>query len=239
MKILITGGGRGLGKIIAENLLGDNNKVVIFDRLTKEQIDSSYLYKLDGYYKVDLGDFEILNNTLDEVLTKYGSFDVLINNAALREFFPFENFSQENITYNIKVNFEAPLFVIKKLLPSMIENNFGRIINVSSISGLQGYAKGTLYCSTKSALIIFTESLSSDLKLLKRNITANAILPDSFQTREGEKLKNYDFIINTAVKIIRELINTNINGKIVVISPPIKKIKEITKALFAQFKRFY
>ncbi len=238
MNILITGGATGLGKLISENLIRHNHQLIILDRFSKDKVNPDYLEKI-SYYEVDLRDFIDVSQILDEIIKKYVRIDVLINNAALREFQTFNQFSEDEIVNNIKVNFETPILLIGKILPLMIKNNFGRIINISSISGLKGYSKGSLYCSTKSSLMVFTESLASDLSLLRKNITANAILPDSFQTREGVKLESYEYVTSTIIKITNEIINTNVNGKIQVISPFFKKIKELLKALKAQYKRFY
>lgn len=239
MNILITGGGRGLGKLIVENLSKPNNHIFILDRLPNDKVDPDFLKNKSNYYEVDLIDFESVKKILDEVISKYGGIDVIINNAANRDFNSIEQFTEGDIVKNVKVNFETPILLIGKILPSMIKNNFGRIINISSISGLKGYSKGTLYCSTKSSLMVFTESLASDLSLLRKNITANAILPDSFQTKEGEKLENNEYVTSTIIKMTNKIINTNVNGKIQVISPFFKKIKELLKALNAQYNRFY
>jgi NAD(P)-dependent dehydrogenase (short-subunit alcohol dehydrogenase family) len=239
MNILITGGGRGLGKLIVENLSKSNHHIFILDRLPNDKVDSDFLKNKSNYYEVDLNDFESVKKILDEIISKYREVDVIINNAAIRNFHSIEQFTEDEIVKNVKVNFETPVLLIGKILPLMIKNNFGRIINISSISGLQAYSKGSLYCSTKSALMVFTESLALDLSLLQKNITANAILPDSFQTREGEKLKDYEYVTNAITKMTNEFINTNVNGKIHVVSPSFKKIKELLKALFAQYNRFY
>lgn len=239
MNILITGGGRGLGKLMVENLSKPNNHIFVLDRLPNEKVDSDFLKNKSNYYEVDLNDFESVKKILDEIISKYGRVDVIINNAAIRDFNSIEQFTEDDIVKNVKVNFETPILLIGKILPLMIKNNFGRIINISSISGLKGYSEGSLYCSTKSSLIVFTESLALDLSLLRKNITANAILPDSFQTREGGKLKNHEYVTSTITKMTNEIISTNVNGKIQVVSPSFKKIKELLKALNAQYNRFY
>lgn len=238
MNILVTGGARGLGKLISESLIELNHQVFILDRLPSENFDSTLLKKISYYFEVDLRDIDELTKVLNVLIEKYERIDIIINNAALREFSSFVQFSDTSIYDNIKVNFQTPLLIIKKFLPLMIKYNFGRIINISSISGLYGYSQGTLYCATKSALITFTEALASDLSELGKNITANAILPDSFQTREGEKFKSYKYITNKIIKTIIELIVSNKNGKIFIVTPPRKKMIELLKALFRTFKRF-
>lgn len=238
MIVLITGGGSGLGKIIGEQLIKRNHHIFVFDKLPISKINPDYL-KLINYYELDIYNLSTLKQLIENITDKYGRIDVLINNAALRDFKAFNDFNEISINNNVKVNFEIPILLTWFLLPIMQKNNFGRIVNISSISGLQGYRSGSLYCSTKSALMIFTEALAEDLIILNKNITANAILPDSFQTREGEKLKSYDYITKKIVKIIFRIINSNINRKIFVISPPLKKAKEFIKIVYTDFKRFY
>jgi len=80
----------------------------------------------------------------------------------------------------------------------MKEKGYGRIINVASLSGFQGYKTGSLYCSTKAALIRFTESLGKDLEKRDSDVTANVICPDSFSSVEGEIYSGRDAIFQNA-----------------------------------------
>lgn len=238
MNVLITGGGRGLGKIIAERLVVKGNKVIVVDKLPIENIDESYSKRIE-YFQLDLSDFNAIEKTILNIIENYKSIDILINNAAVRDFASFQDFSINQINQLIRINFQAPIFIIHLVLPYMIKNNFGRIINISSVSALSGYSTGSLYCSTKAALYVFTEALASDLKKTKLNITANSILPDSFQTREGVKLRNFNYIINSIINVVDDFIQGNENGRIKVISPFSNKLPLFTKTFYNLLMKFF
>ena len=113
----------------------------------------------------------------------------------------------------------------------MRKNKFGRIINISSISAFNGYKTGSLYCSTKSALLPFAEALSKELEEENNNITINTICPDSFVTIRGEKLEDFDKITGKIKERIREIIDGNGNGKVYNIFPFRSRIRYILSSL--------
>ncbi|MCX7871526.1 MAG: SDR family oxidoreductase [bacterium] len=223
MNVLITGGGSGLGKIISESLLSKNYKVIVIDKLSPHAIEKDYISKII-YYQFDLSNINDLNFIIEDIYKNFNSIDVLINNAALRNFNTFEDFTLEEIFKLINVNYTTALILSRLVLKRMIQKNFGRIINISSVSSLYGYYSGTLYCSTKAALNIFTEALAKELTKNNKNITINTILPDSFITREGVKLKHYNYIVNNIINKINFFIQSRLNGKLTIVSPLGKKI---------------
>ena len=235
MNILITGGAGALGKILASEFFHLGYNIYVIDKVPKNKIEQKYLEMLKSYHEVDLSKIEQIEEYINYLNINGINIDVLINNAAVRDFKLFFEFSEEDVFKNIKANFEAPLFLTRELLPKMIQNNFGRIINISSISGLIGYLSGTLYCSTKSALITYTEALAKDLGNLNKNITVNAILPDSFLTREGKKLKNYTYITDKIIFFINEFVSSNSNGKVKIVSPLKNRIMIFLKVTYNNF----
>jgi len=204
---LVTGGAQGLGKIIADHLINEGNDVIIFDIKEPLQKNGS------KFFKVNLGNIKEVKSVLNKLKETEINIDILINNASLRNFKNFDSFTEEEIRDYIHVNLYSPLFLTNYLLNGMRKRNYGRIINIASRSGFWGYSTGSMYCSTKSALIKFTESLGKELALAEFNITANVICPDSFMTLEGRKLPRYEFVINHIKKDIFSIINSNINGK--------------------------
>jgi short-subunit dehydrogenase len=226
---LITGGAQGLGLFLAEKFASLGHKIIIIDRQEKENL-KDFLNKFNiDYHRVDLVNKIEIEKALDVICQNNKNIEVLINNAAVRVFKPFMDFSAEEIENIITVNLTNQLFIINKLLPVMLQNNFGRIISISSISGFEGYIRGTLYCSTKGAIIRFTEALGDDLVKLNKNITANVICPDSFQTIDGEKLKSHDKIVNKIYKNILHLLTNQINGEVIPILNAKTKIREFLR----------
>lgn len=172
MNILVTGATRGIGKAIALNLDGN-----IFVAGRNEELLKCY----QNYCVSDL-------STL-EGLEKLGSYiesnkiDVLINNAGEYIYSPIEGVNYNQIEHITRVNLEAPLYLISKAVPYMKSQNFGRIINIGSISGVMGEACASLYSATKSGLIGASKALG--LELAEFGITVNTVNPGWVDTDLG------------------------------------------------------
>jgi 3-oxoacyl-[acyl-carrier protein] reductase len=230
-KIVITGGAQGLGRRITEHLSRRGYRVIVLDIKPFSDIPSAYRKRIDRYYEVDLSDLMAVSKTIDRIIKKHGSIDVLINNAALRFFRDYMDFGEEDIQKYIAVNFTAPILMIKKILPVMIKKGYGRIINISSKGGFHGYRTGSMYSSTKGALIKFTEAFGMELNGNKGNVTVNVICPDSFSSLEGEKFCGYDQIVNSIVKHIDRILDSKINAAVIPVFLP--------KTIFVEILRYF
>ena len=172
MNILITGATRGIGKAIANHLAGDIFAVGRNEELLKE-------YK--NYFVCDLSkakEVERLGNYITD-----NKIDILINNAGEYIYSPVEKTDYAAIDEIIKVNLEAPLYLISKAVPYMKLNKWGRIINIGSISGVMGEAGASAYSASKSGLIGMTKALA--LELAEFGITVNTVNPGWVDTDMG------------------------------------------------------
>ena len=212
--VLITGGAQGLGKYIVESLYKKYFNIIIIDIKPIDELPKDFRIKISAYYQVDLAMLDEVDRVVRNIIKQFKKIDVLINNASMRIFKDFIDFSEKDISKYLIVNIHSPLIIIKRLLPIMKNNNFGRIINISSISAYNGYSTGSLYCSTKMGLITFAESLSREFKKENNNVTINTICPDSFRKIDGQKLKNDENIIGSVIKSIDKIINSNVNGRV-------------------------
>ena len=173
LKVLLTGGTRGLGRKIAENLVRQGHEVYVFDKTDKSEVDPLYLSILSGYTECDLSNTDKLVTCFGELIDHIERVDVLINNASVRQFTKkLDEFTTSEIQQNINVDFLAPVILSNLCLPIMKRNSFGRIINISSIGAYKVFINGSLYCSSKRALITFTESLGKELENLKGAVTS-------------------------------------------------------------------
>ncbi|MGD2087759.1 MAG: SDR family oxidoreductase [Candidatus Aminicenantes bacterium] len=227
LNILITGGAQGLGKLISQNFSQKGHHVIIFDIIKYNNIENSYKRLIYDYINMDLSDVENLKKNLNYLINKYNKIDVLINNASLRIFKNFEIFTFQEINKALRVNLEAPLILINSIIPIMKQNNFGRIINISSRSGFWGFSTGSIYCSTKSALIKFTESVGKELERENADVTINVICPGSFSYKNGTKLKNYNTITKKVINIIGDLISSKDNAEVIPVLTKKDKVVEI------------
>lgn len=215
LKILITGGTRGLGRKIAEKLISQGHEIYIVGKTPAKEIDQSYLSVVTAYIECDMSNIKELETAVLSLINKTGRIDVLVNNAAVRKSDRLGSFQTDEIQRSINVDFMSPVVLSNLCLPLMKRNNFGRIINISSISAYHVYSSGTLYCSSKRALIIFSESLSKELRVLNGAVTVNTICPDSFSSLNGAQEKNYHWIAESVLKNIEKIINSESNGRVI------------------------
>ena len=172
MNILITGGTRGIGKAIAQSLSG-----TIFVVGRNEELLKMYA----NYLVCDLSDkndLERLGRYIQE-----NKIDILVNNAGEYIYSPIEDVEYDNLEHIIKVNLEAPLYLISKAVPHMKSSKWGRIINIGSISGVMGEACASLYSASKAGLIGASKALA--LELAEYGITVNTINPGWVDTEMG------------------------------------------------------
>ena len=173
MKILVTGATRGIGKSVAETLNGE-----IFATGRNEELLKKY------YKKYFVADFTKNDDVfaLGEYILK-NDIDVIVNNAGEYIYSEIDKCTAEQISEIFRVNVEVPVYLTSCAVKNMKKNNWGRIINIGSISGAVGEANASLYSATKSAMFGFTKSLA--LELAQYNITVNTINPGWVDTDLG------------------------------------------------------
>lgn len=185
MNILITGASKGIGKVIAQELkkLG---KIYVTSRNEKALQE----LKPEKYFLCDLSD--------DYELAKLGDFivenkiDVLINNAGEYIYSDIDKTTMNKLNHIVAVNLKAPIYLMNKAVPYMKSKNFGRIINIGSISGVMGEAHASLYSATKSGLIGLSKAVG--LELAQFGITVNTINPGWVDTELGkDSINESDF----------------------------------------------
>lgn len=167
----ITGSSRGLGLDIAKAALHAGQKVVATARdanavaKTLGEQENLLALKLDVTKPVDA------EAAVDAAITKFGTVDVLVNNAGYGHFGPFEEASAEDVAKQFDVNLFGAMHVTRAVLPGMRRWKSGRVFNISSVAGLQGFGMSSLYCSSKFALAGWSESLSLELESLGIQVT--------------------------------------------------------------------
>ena len=183
---LVTGGGRGIGKAIAERLAEAGANVVIASR-KKENLDATAVALANLPGKVvpiacHLGRAEQVESLVKETESKLGPVDILVNNSATNVGQgPSLDVTDEMLDKMIEINIKAALRLVRLTVPRMIASGRGgSIINVSSISGLRPQPLGLLYSFTKAGLIMMTRSWAREFGA--HGIRVNAIAPGLIQT---------------------------------------------------------
>jgi 3-hydroxybutyrate dehydrogenase len=181
---IITGSARGIGfeigKIFAEN----GAKVVLSDLDQNTVEKAAQDLRNNGLevigLKADVTSEDDIIQLIKQAKDKYGRIDILINNAGLQHVAPIEEFPTEKFELMIKIMLTAPFISIKNVLPIMKEQGFGRIINISSINGLIGFANKAAYNSAKHGVIGLTKVAA--LESASFGITVNALCPGYVDT---------------------------------------------------------
>lgn len=189
----ITGGTRGIGRQIALTLSENNFDIVVNYRTEnetlktlKEEIKNNNVnfYAVQG----DVSNFNDTEKMVKEIIEKYSKIDVLINNAGITKDNLIARMKKEDFEDVINVNLIGTFNVTKNVVPYMMKQRNGRIINISSVVGINGNAGQSNYSASKAGIIGFTKSLAKELG--SRNILVNAIAPGFIETQMTDVLKD-------------------------------------------------
>lgn len=181
---LVTGGGRGIGRAIAERLAADGAKVVVTGRTEAEINDVAA--SLGGVaLKLDVTDRAAVEAALRAIEASGREIDILVNNAGAAESAPFDRTTDELWDAMIAVNATSAFLLCRALIPGMIKRGFGRVVNVASNAGITGYAYSTAYCAAKHAMLGMTRAIA--LEIARTPVTINAVCPGWVQTRMAEE----------------------------------------------------
>jgi NAD(P)-dependent dehydrogenase (short-subunit alcohol dehydrogenase family) len=180
---IITGGAQGFGLDIAKRFLNSGAKAIIWDidedelkKVTKEINNPNLSYNI-----VDISNFKNVRETIDEII-KFSNIDILINNAGITgSTTPLWDYDVDEWNKIVQVNLIGTFNCCKCVVPHMIKNDYGRIVNVASVAGKDGNANASAYSSAKAGAIGLTKSLGKELA--DKNIAVNAVTPAGAKTR--------------------------------------------------------
>ncbi|MGH9825944.1 MAG: SDR family oxidoreductase, partial [Blastocatellia bacterium] len=177
---LITGGGKGIGKAIAERFAEEGSVVMICG--TDEQALSQTIAEITGKgsrakaVAADISSETSVERLISAAIREFGRIDILVNNSGISgPTAPLVKLTTEDWEHTLAVNLTGTFLCSRYALPGMIERKSGRIINITSVAGLRGYALRSPYCASKWAMIGLTKSLA--LEVGRYDITVNAIAP--------------------------------------------------------------
>ena len=181
---IVTGGAQGFGLAISQRFIEAGAKVIIWDidenaiKKTLDKIDSQNL----SHQIVDVSNFENINKNLSEAESKHGKIDIFINNAGIAGMnttvaeYPLDEWNKV-----INLNLNSVFYCCKAVVPLMIKNDYGRIVNIASIAGKEGNPNASAYSTSKAGIIALTKSLGKELA--KKNIAVNCVTPAAAKTR--------------------------------------------------------
>ena len=176
---IVTGGAAGIGAATAVKFAAEGAKVVIWD--LDEEKGKSLASKLKADFdKVNTANYLEVENASKKVFEKYGRIDILINNAGITRDSSLKKMTPELWQQVIDVNLTGVFYCTKIISEYMLMNNYGRIVNASSVVGLYGNFGQTNYVATKAGLIGMTKTLARELG--RKGITVNCVAPGFIAT---------------------------------------------------------
>lgn len=171
--VVVTGGNRGIGYAIAEEMISQGHRVAVTVR-------SGHGPEGSLTVQADMGDAASIDEAFTRIEEEYGAVEVVVANAGITKDTLLMRMSEEEFTSVIDTNLTGTFRAVKRASKGMLKQRFGRIILISSVVGLYGSAGQVNYASSKAALVGFARSLTRELGA--RGITSNLIAPGFIET---------------------------------------------------------
>lgn len=182
---VVTGAGRGIGEAIARRLAAGGAKVAVVSRTEKNSqsvADAINAEQPDAAkaYAVDVADFDAVQAAGETILADFGRVDILVNNAGITRDGLVMRMGSEDWDVVLATNLKGAFNFTRAVLRPMVKQRSGRIVNISSVSGLMGMAGQANYAASKAGLIGMTKAVAREVA--SRGITVNVVAPGFIET---------------------------------------------------------
>ena len=194
---VVTGGAQGFGRAITERFVASGAKVMIWDfddalaQKTAKDIGASVTA-----IKVDAADPASVDAATNATLKAFGRIDILVNNAGIAGVNkPVKDLSFDEWRQVMRINLDGPFICCKAVVPAMMKQNYGRIVNIASIAGKEGNPNASHYSASKAGVIALTKSLGKELA--GTDIAVNAVTPAAAKTAIFDQMtqQHIDFML--------------------------------------------
>ena len=192
---IVTGGAQGFGLAITKRFIESGARVLIWDK------DTEYLNKVDlkntKKIEVDVSNYKSVESAFAESLKYENKIDILINNAGIAgPNFKTWDYPLEEYQKVIDIDLSGVFYCCKTIVPHFIKNNYGRIVNISSIAGKEGNPNAMPYSAAKAGVIALTKSLGKELA--ENNISVNCVTPAPAKTRIFDQItqEHIDYMLS-------------------------------------------
>lgn len=188
---LVTGGGRGIGRGIAAELLGAGARVVVGDIDEAEMEATCRDLSAKGpidWVRLDVSDHDSIQQAIATIAERYGPLGILVNNAGIAKPGLFAEEEPRSISKSLAVDLSGAICLTRITLPGMIAAGWGRIVNISSMMAFSGAPGFAVYSAAKAGLLAFSEAVDREVRR-HRHIRVTAVLPPSVKTSAFEEAK--------------------------------------------------
>ena len=186
-RAVVTGGASGIGEAVARRIAAEGGKVAVWD--------------LNGGIKVDISDYASVERAAAETIKQLSGIDILVNSAGITgPTVPLAEFPVDAWKQVIDINLNGAFYCNRAVVPLMVAQNYGRIVNIASIAGKEGNPNASGYSASKAGVIGMTKSLAKELA--KHNITVNAVTPAAVRTPIFDQMPqtHIDFMLSKIPK---------------------------------------
>ncbi|MEM1597688.1 MAG: SDR family NAD(P)-dependent oxidoreductase [Pyrobaculum sp.] len=184
---IVTGAGQGIGRAISLKLAELGAAVVATDITGREADTAAEIVKRGGAakaYRLDVTDFKNAEDVASKVFQDFGKIDILVNNAGIYPAKPFLEMSFDDWYRVINVNLNGVFNVTRAVVPYMVRQKYGRVINIASVAGVEMGMPGLVhYSASKAGIVGFTRALA--VELAKTGVTVNAVAPGAIDVAGG------------------------------------------------------
>ena len=193
---IVTGGVQGFGLAVVERFINSGAKVIIWEndkKLLDDFQTTANVYKI----QTDVSNADSVKTSVNETIKKFNRIDILVNNAGIagpnHKTWEYPNNEWQKV---IDIDLTGVFYCCKYVVPEMIKNNYGRIVNVASIAGKEGNPNAMPYSAAKAGVIAITKSLGKELA--DKNIAVNCITPAAAKTRIFDQIsqEHIDYMLS-------------------------------------------
>ena len=166
-RAVVTGGLSGIGEAVANRIKAEGGSVAVWD--------------MQGGIRTDISDWDSVQAAAAETVKQLGGIDILVNSAGIAgPTVPVTELAIEDWNRIVAINLNGTFFTNRAVVPHMVAQNYGRIVNIASIAGKEGNPNASAYSASKAGVIGFTKSLAKELA--KTNVTVNSVTPAAVRT---------------------------------------------------------
>lgn len=196
---LITGASRGIGKGIALKFASEGAHVLLVGRKLAALEETAEEIRTKGgkadCLVADVTKADQVQQMVDQAVALCGRIDILVNNAGISKEMPFLEMPVEVFDEIMVTNLRSVMLVTRAVLPHMLKQKYGRIINIGSGAALRGLPGSVAYSSSKAAVVCFTQALGDEIRKIEQNVRINAICPGPVDTEMFQKSERREFIL--------------------------------------------